>query len=70
MLVVTHLCMLKLNKLFRGPWWHWVILAGVFLILGILGSSALHVREFNFFLILLIFMSFCMVLLVGLSKTR
>ncbi|MBH98705.1 MAG: hypothetical protein CMM56_09695 [Rhodospirillaceae bacterium] len=62
--------MLKLNKLFRGPWWHWVILAGVFLILGILGSSALHVREFNFFLILLIFMSFCMVLLVGLSKTR
>jgi hypothetical protein len=62
--------MCVLNVIFKGPWIHWIAFIAGLIILSIVGTKALHVREFSLFIFLLLGLSLALVLLVDLSDRR
>ena len=60
--------MCNLKMIFKGPWVHWIAFMAGLVILGIAGTSALHVREFSLFVFLLFGLSLALVLLVDFSS--
>ena len=59
-----------MSAFFKGHWLHWGALLVAFIVLAVAGLGAFHVREFSWFLLLVLSVSLGMVLLVGVSRGR